>query len=111
MKLGVLTLMMLPSAAISDEWVRLLTDEAVFEAIADRTIEYDAYTFQIFEAGGGTQYFTERMSEGRWAARAGQYCSTWPPSDTWACYDIQVNGERVRFIASDRSVSEGFYRE
>ncbi len=111
MKAWVLTFMLVPVASFADGWERLLDDEAVFDAIAGRTIVYDEYTFQVFGPAGDTQYVTERMSEGRWAARGGQYCSVWPPSDSWACYDLQINGDRVRFIASDRSVSEGVYRQ
>lgn len=108
--LGII-LALLPSFGNAEGWTPLLDDEAVTEAIADRTIIYDAHTMQWFGASGATQYVTDRMAEGRWAARAGQYCSTWPPSDRWDCYDVQVNGDLVRFIASDRSVSEGKYRE
>jgi hypothetical protein len=101
----------LPSLGAADGFLRVLNDDAVTAALADRTLVFDAYTLQHFRADGSTQYFTDRMSEGRWAARGGQYCSTWPPSDRWDCYDIQIGGDVVRFIGSDRSVSEGTYRE
>ena len=101
----------LPSLGAADEFLPLLSNEAIIEALADETLIYDAYTLQHFAANGSTQFITERLSNGRWDARDGQYCSTWPPSDTWACYDVQVSGDVVRFIGSDESVSEGTYRK
>lgn len=99
----------LPSFAVGEEWVPLLQDDEIQEALNDRAVRYDALTFQYFNKDGSTRFITERSSDGRWAARGGQYCSVWPPSDIWTCYDFQVNGDRVRFISSDRSVSEGTY--
>lgn len=98
-----------PLMAMAEGWVPLFEDAEIQAALADRVVRYDALTFQRFGAAGDTQYMTERASEGRWAARGGQYCSVWPPSDTWTCYDFQVNGEQVRFIGADRSISVGSY--
>ena len=103
-------MLILPSFAGAEEWVRLLQDEEIRAALSDRSVQYDPLTFQYFGSDGRTTFITERASDGRWAARGGQYCSVWPPSDLWACYDFQVNGDKVRFISSDRSVSEGVYR-
>lgn len=111
MKILVMSLAMLPTALWADDWVPLTDDAAITAALADRVVVYDAYTLQRFGAAGDTQYVTERMSRGRWAAREGQYCSTWPPSDAWYCYDLQINGDRLRFISADRSVSEGAYQK
>ena len=96
--------------AVAQDWQRL-GDEAIREALAGRTLIFDAYTFQTFAADGSTQFVTERASDGRWEARGGQYCSTWPPSDLWTCYDLERAGDRFRFIGPDRSVSEGAYPE
>ena len=100
-----------PVAGLADEWQRVVNDEGVTEALAGRTLQYDPLTMQHFGKLGDTQYITERAADGRWAARGGQYCSVWPPSDTWACYDLYLNGDQVRFVGADRSVSEGTYRE
>jgi len=97
--------------AVAEDWTRVLDDAGVNEALADRTLVYDQQTFQRFGAGGDTQYVTERFSEGRWAARAGQYCSVWPPSDVWTCYDLQLRGDEVKFIGSDRAESIGTYQQ
>jgi len=102
---------LVPNFGMAEEWQRLLDDDAVYEIIAGRTIDYDPHTFQWFGWSGETQYVTDRFADGRWAARGGQYCSTWPPSDRWDCYDVQVQGNRIRFISADRSVSEGQFRK
>ena len=103
--------MLLPGLAMAADWEPLRRDDAIRKALSDRTLRYDAYTTQYFSKAGETVYYTERAASGRWDARGGQYCSTWPPSDTWACYDIEVMEDRVRFIASDRSQSEGWTAE
>ncbi len=102
-------LLLFPSMLAADGWTRAIEDTTIITALAGRTVSYDAYTLQRFGTDGATQYITERMSEGSWAARGGQYCSVWPPSDVWTCYILEVQGARVRFIASDGSVSEGRY--
>lgn len=111
MKLSVVIFALLPGIAAADGWQRLLDDTAITEALAGQVVVYDAYTRQYFGPNGATQYFTERASDGRWAARAGQYCSVWPPSDTWACYDLEINGNQVRFTSADRSQSVGAFAE
>ncbi|WP_136659312.1 hypothetical protein [Nitratireductor sp. XY-223] len=45
---------------------------------------------QTFESNGDT-VFTQgsRVSSGRWRVRDNLYCSTWPPSDAWRCYEVR----------------------
>jgi hypothetical protein len=39
------------------------------------------------------------------------YCSVWPPSDRWDCYDIarSARGLDIRFTGDDGSVTVGRY--
>lgn len=99
--------LLMPVSAMAQDWVHLTDDAAITGALAGQAVTYDAYTRQAFGADGDTQYITDRFAEGRWAARGGQYCSTWPPADTWACYDFYVAGDMVRFVGSDRIASVG----
>ena len=101
----------LPSVVAADGFLRVVNDAAITQALSDATLVFDAHTMQHFAADGDTQYITDRMSDGRWAARGGQYCSVWPPSDVWTCYDIEIGGDVVRFISSDGFASEGTYRK
>ena len=104
-------LCVLAGPAIAQGWEPVFEDQVIFDTLADRSLVYDAYTFQRFGAAGDTQFVTERASDGRWAARGGQYCSQWPPSDRWDCYDIQLRKDQVKFIASDRSESVGTFQK
>lgn len=46
---------------------------------------------QTFEKGGATIYVSgDNRSTGRWDVQGDQYCSEWPPSDRWSCYDISA---------------------
>lgn len=96
--------MLWPGAALAWE---PLTGPAITEALSGQTLIYDALTFQTFHASGQTDHVTERVSSGRWDVRGDQYCSSWPPSETWTCYDMEAEGDRVRFVAADGSQSEG----
>ncbi|WP_051355261.1 hypothetical protein [Mesorhizobium erdmanii] len=64
---------------------------------------------QEFDDGGATTYTRDgRHQEGRWDVRGDQYCSLWPPSDAWACYDMTMDSldpahEQVTWISADGS--------
>jgi len=80
-------------------------------ALTDRSLAYDQYTLQHFHKNGATDYITERFSSGRWSVRGDQYCSTWPPSETWTCYDVDAQGDSIRFTGADGIASVGTYTE
>ncbi len=109
MRTAILCVLLWPAAGFAEEWQTLRTDDEITRALVGRTVTYDAHTLQHFGAGGDTQYVTDRAADGRWAARGGQYCSVWPPSDIWACYDLALLGDAVRFTAADRTVSTGVF--
>jgi len=49
-------------------------------------------TRQTFTASGNTTYsISGRDTFGTWTTRGGQYCSQWPPSTAWACYDVLLD--------------------
>ena len=74
--------------------------------LAGKTLRYQN-GLQSFEADGATVYTTDKDSHGNWRAEGGQYCSAWPPSARWDCYALEQEGAKVRFIARDRSITEG----
>src|SRR5690242_17926616 len=54
---------------------------------------------QTFEADGSTIYTSDRgADQGRWQVRGDQYCSQWPPSEGWSCYDLVIDGELIIFV-------------
>jgi hypothetical protein len=82
------------------EWVQL-EDAGITAALTDIEIVYDTGPTQRFYVSGRTFYDDARPSWGYWRVEGGQYCSQWPPSAAWACYDIYGDGTgAVRFVGS-----------
>ena len=53
---------------------------------------------QYFSTDGATRYREQNgpVSEGRWRVdKQGRYCSQWPPSDRWDCYEVLVSGANL----------------
>ncbi len=72
----------------------LLSDQIVVGVEESANIE------QIFQKGGATLYIENgSQSQGRWRVAGDQYCSQWPPSDHWSCYDVLRDGDLVVFVA------------
>jgi len=99
-----------PAAAAAD-WVPLTSDDQITAALAGRVLIHDAYSAQRFEATGETLHVTDRAAAGLWEARDGRYCSNWPPSETWTCYDLALDGNRLRFSALGLAPSIATYAE
>lgn len=55
---------------------------------------------QYFAADGATPYYGSDgpASQGRWQVRGDQYCSLWPPSTAWSCYDVTTRVENGKTI-------------
>ena len=95
--------------AAAEDWTKLDGD-GVSKALTERKLGYDDGASQTFRAGGATYYDSGgQQSSGRWDVRGDQYCSVWPPSDSWACYEVEVMGMEIRFVAADGSASTGHY--
>ena len=48
-------------------------------------------TRQTFAANGDTEHTdSARTTMGRWRVQQDFYCSTWPPSDAWRCYAVEL---------------------
>lgn len=97
------------AAPASADWMRL-DGPGIQSALEEVTLRYaDIKATQHFYASGRTLYTSGRPSWGYWAVRGDQYCSQWPPSDGWACYDLERDPTdgRLRFVAGDGSYSVG----
>jgi len=97
-----------PAGVLAAGWQQL-DGEAVREALEGRRLVYDSGAWQSFSATGSTVYNAGSDSRGSWAVRDGRYCSVWPPSDLWACYDVETAGDSVRFIGDGGDITEGTY--
>lgn len=84
-----------------------LTGEGIAEVLTGKVVTYESGAWQDFRASGRTLYNAGRDSWGYWAVRAGQYCSKWPPSDLWACYDMEEADDVLRWIGAAGDVTEG----
>lgn len=98
------------SAAQTDGFARLSGAE-IRAALDGRALIYDSGAVQDFRASGRTLYHSGQDSWGYWAVRGDQYCSMWPPSDLWACYDMARKGDVIRFIGAVGDVTDGRYRD
>lgn len=99
--LAVLMIWLAAAGAARADWVQITGDDAITAALAEVEILYDSGASQRFHASGRTFYDDARPSWGYWRAEGGQYCSQWPPSDHWACYDLFTDGTgALRFAGS-----------
>jgi hypothetical protein len=82
-----------------------LDGPAIATALTGRALIYDGDTRQTFGADGLTDY---DGSQGRWRVDGDQYCSQWPPSDRWSCYDVFAIFGGIRFSDAG-GVVDGLY--
>ena len=98
--------------AFADEgWVALGAADAD-AALRSRTLRYEDGATQDFHPDGGTTYTVDGTpSEGRWGIRDGRYCSVWPTSERWACYDLarSAGGLDIRFTDGGGGETIGRY--
>ena len=96
-----------PKSGDAGEWVPMSGAE-IAEALTGRTLQY-ARAWQDFRASGRTLYNAGEDSWGYWQVRDDQYCSMWPPSDLWACYDMAHRGDEIRFIGTGNDITDAVY--
>ena len=61
---------------------------------------------QVFKTDGSTVYWVgENQQAGNWKVVDDQYCSVWPPSENWVCYDVLGDNRLILFKAPDGSSS------
>ncbi|MEM7318869.1 MAG: hypothetical protein AAF408_07585 [Pseudomonadota bacterium] len=108
-RFGQILALVLPLAAQAGDEV--LTGDQIRTALEGRKLVYDSGAWQDFRASGRTLYNAGADSWGYWAVRGDQYCSQWPPSDLWACYDIHLLPNGVRFVGAGNDVTDGRYAE
>ena len=95
-------LLMLTVAPCQAERLQL-TGTQVSTALNGRTIEGAGTTAwrQAFYADGRTSYTSRGdTTDGHWKIRNNQYCSQWPPSETWSCYTVAADDDVIIFISA-----------
>lgn len=92
-----LVMALVPGMAMAGEWV-VLDGAAIRAALSARVVQYEDGARQDFMADGRTLYETGgKPSWGSWRVQGDQYCSVWPPSDRWSCYEVAARGLEIRF--------------
>ncbi len=91
----VMMLALWPSVTAAEEAWQALTGPEIAAALTARVLQYEDGVQQDFRADGRTLY--GEGDWGAWRVQGDQYCSLWPPSDRWACYDVALRGREVRF--------------
>lgn len=103
-------LIVLPSGVWAEEhWVSL-TGAQISEALTGKKLVYSS-AWQEFRASGRTLYNAGQDSWGYWRVVNDQYCSQWPPSGQWDCYDMARNGDMLRFTDAGGYATDGVYAE
>lgn len=107
-----LVIMLLPKIALAEDW-QPLDGDAIKTALSARLLTYEDGSTQQFNPDGTTTYTAEKLSSGQWRVEGAQYCSQWPPSDRWSCYDVARSeaGLDLRFAAGDGSETIGRYTD
>lgn len=96
---------------LAAEEFRTLNGDEILTALSGQKLDYGEGVWQTFDDSMLTQYFSGRPSAGRWAVREDRYCSLWPPSDLWACYNVQQSGQTIRFVDDGGGTTDGVYAE
>jgi hypothetical protein len=110
MRAILMMLVLAATPAIAEDWT-VLTGDQIRTALTARLLVYEGGARQQFNADGTTRYESPDVSHGQWRVTGDRYCSQWPPSDRWACYDVAAQGVDIRFTAGDGSVSTGRYAD
>jgi outer membrane protease len=70
------------------------------KSVLDNTILSAKDTEQIFQSSGVTFYSVGgNQSQGNWKVADDQFCSQWPPNESWACYDVLRDGQTITFVS------------
>ena len=91
-----MVLALLPGAVWAEDW-QALAGPQITAALNARVLRYDSGAEQNFFADGRSLYEDGAARWGQWRVQGAQYCSVWPPSDRWACYDVAQLGLTLRF--------------
>lgn len=99
--------LVLAAPALAEGW-KPLTGAGITAALSGQALEYADGTTQNFFADGRTLYRAGAgESWGKWWVADDLYCSTWPPSQTPACFVVKTEADAIRFIGSDGSETLG----
>ena len=86
-----------------------LSGTKIAETLSEREIigtDNGKPSSQIFRANGATFYSVEaNQTIGSWKVVEDKYCSVWPPSENWVCYDVLRDGNVIQFVSPSGNAS------
>jgi hypothetical protein len=90
-------------APFADAAERQLKGDEIAALLSDRTVTggsgNEAWE-QTFQKSGETIYrMAGNASAGSWKVQGDEYCSQWPPQETWSCYTVTAEENRITFIS------------
>lgn len=84
-----------------------LTGSEITSVLRDAVLTADGGVSQIFQASGVTFYLQgTAQSQGFWKVDGDAYCSQWPPNESWACYRVLRDRQRIVFVSASGARSE-----
>jgi len=96
----------LTGAVQAEGWVPMTGDD-IRRELTNSQLSYGRNT-QLFYDDGQTYYTDPRQPWGRWDVRGDMYCSVWPPSETWVCYEMYQHGtDEFRFVGQSGVATDG----
>jgi hypothetical protein len=101
-----LTLLLWPLIATAQAAEKKLDAETLKDLLGDITLsstETGRDIEQVFQSSGATFTIdteTKQQSQGFWKLQGDKYCSQWPPSENWECFDVYGNDQGVVFVSS-----------
>lgn len=91
-----IVLLMLLAGPVAASEARLLSGDEI-RALLPTITAVTQTTRQTFASDGNTLYTDPaRTTKGRWRVQRDFYCSTWPPSDAWRCYGVELEDGDAR---------------
>lgn len=97
------------SPAVAQDFQTLEADE-IWSTMMGNAYTYPTGAWQEFLPSGRTRYVSGNNSWGLWRVKDGCYCAQWPPAANWTCYEVQSNGDRLRFIDENGIMLDAFPR-
>ncbi|MGB0844751.1 MAG: hypothetical protein ACPGVN_08430 [Alphaproteobacteria bacterium] len=97
-------------SAQQEPWLKLNHDQ-IQRVMVDTEVAYkgESRVTQTFHGDGTTTYISGRPSLGKWQVRGNKYCSVWPPSESWSCFEIFQDQSKswIRFVGERNDVWDG----
>jgi hypothetical protein len=90
-------------AAAFEKKLDAATLRDLFRDIRLTSTETGRVVEQVIQSSGATftvDIETSAQSQGFWRLEGDKYCSQWPPSQHWTCYDVFGNDDGIVFVSS-----------